>query len=83
MGKDSFDWRPLIWYQSSKRAIRTAINIMSCYSIKQEQNSSNPVNKLKDNAVIRKQMRLIIGSKKITIRTIVKITDIVKGMLTL
>lgn len=56
---------------------------MSCYNIKQEQNNSNPVNNLKDNAVIRKQMRLIIGSKKITIRTIVKITDIVKGMLTL
>lgn len=42
------------------------------------------VNKLKENAVIGKKKKkiLIIGNKNIIVRTIVKITDIVKGMLT-
>lgn len=41
----------------------------------------NPINKLKDNTVIGKEIRLIIANKKM--RKIVKIADIVKGMFTL
>lgn len=61
------------------------MKVMPCYNIKQNQNkqTKNPVNKLKENTVIGKEMRLIIGNKKIITRKIVKIIDIFKGMLTL